>query len=100
MRVRTTFLASIMALCATSVFGQDLQREETQEFSREYAAKPKTIKAFSLAERSIEMRAITRRAQADTPILRARLEESIEMSGVYPGYPQPALVTIDLSLKF
>lgn len=100
MRVRTIFLASAMAFCATSAFSQDLEREEAYELSGEYAAKPKTIRAFSLAERSIEMRAVTRRAQADTSLRRAHLEESIEMSGVYPGYPQPAFVTIDFSLKF
>lgn len=100
MRVRITLIASVMTLCATPVLAQDLQREEALEFHAEYAAKPKTLRAFSLAERSFEMRAVTRRAQADTAIRREHLEESIEMAGVYPGYPQPAFVTIDLSVKF
>ena len=92
MRIRTGFLAGLAALHAAPALGQ--------EFINETAPKPRTIKAFSLAERSIEMRAVTRRAQADTALRRALLEEAIEMRGVYPGYPQPALVTIDFRVRF
>ena len=97
MRIRIILVASVAALHAAPAMGQEAMR---QEFIAERTPEPRTIKAFSLAERSIEMRAVTRRAQADTPLRRAQMEEAIEMHGVYPGYPQPALVTIDFRVQF
>ena len=92
MRIRTSFLAGIAACYAAPALGQEVVSEK--------APKPRTIKAFSLADQSIELRAVTRRAQADTDLRRAQLEESIDMGGVYPGYPQPAFVTIDFRVRF
>lgn len=92
MRVRTISMAAALTLCAT--------HSAAHEWAGKSEAKPRSITAFVLAERTIEMRALTRRAQADTPLLRSQLEESIEMDGVYPGYPQPAMVTIDFRVKF
>lgn len=70
------------------------------EWAGKSEGKPHSLKAFVVAERTIEMRALTRRAHADTELQRAHVRESINMSGVYPGYPQPAMVTIDFRIKF
>lgn len=92
MRVRTISIAAALTLCATN--------SAAHEWAGQSEAKPRSIAAFVVAEQKIEMRALTRRAQADTPLRREQLEESIEMNGVYPGYPQPAMVTIDFRVKF
>lgn len=63
-------------------------------------SKPKPVTSFVLAEREVEILAVTRRARADTPLRRAHLDHSETMAKVMPGYPQPAFVSFDVRLKF
>ncbi|MFC2950911.1 hypothetical protein ACFOOP_03170 [Marinicaulis aureus] len=65
-----------------------------------YRAQPRPVAGFSLAAKRVEMVAVTQRARADTPLRRAHLYESRSMSKVFPGYPQPAFVSVDFRLKF
>ncbi len=97
MQAPIALLASVAAMSATPAFSEETNNLNLIHLN---APKPRTIKAFSVAERSIEMRAVTRRAAADTPLGRTRMEEAIDMKGVYPGYPQPALVTIGVAVRF
>ncbi|MHA7871777.1 MAG: hypothetical protein ACX939_05440 [Hyphococcus sp.] len=62
--------------------------------------RPRAIAAFEFQERAIEIAAVTRRKRADTAIRRAYLEETLAMRRVYPGYPQPAFVTLDIRVPF
>lgn len=65
-----------------------------------YNSKPRAMAAFAFGEKRVEMVAVTRKARADTPLRRAHLNESANMSKVIPGYPQPAFVSVDFRLKF
>ena len=65
-----------------------------------FAAKPRPVASFVLADRRVEMLAVTRLARADTERRRAHLNESENMAKVMPGYPQPAFVSVDLRLNF
>ena len=95
MKKIVTTAAVIMALG----FGA-AKAEEHLLHNEVYRAKPKPVAAFSVAAKRVEMLAVTRRARADTPLRRAHLHESRNMSKVIPGYPQPAFVTIDFRIKF
>ena len=92
MRVRKMTIAAALALQTAPAQGMD--------FTNRGAPKPHSLATFSLAERDFEMRAVTRRARADTNIERAFCRESANMAKVMPGYPQPALITVKLHLKF
>ena len=63
-------------------------------------SKPRAIASFEFKEHAIEISAVTRRKRADTAMRRAFLEESRAMGKVLPGYPQPAFVSFDVSVKF
>ncbi len=63
-------------------------------------SKPRAIASFEIREQAIEISAVTRRKRADTAIRQDFLEESRAMGKVLPGYPQPAFVSFDISLKF
>lgn len=65
-----------------------------------YDAKPRTIGALVLANKRVEMLAVTQRARADTILRRAHLDECRNMAKVMPGYPQPAFVSLDFRVKF
>ncbi len=65
-----------------------------------FNAKPRPVTSFRLADRKVEMLAVTRRARADTPLRRAHLDDCETMAKVMPGYPQPAFVSLDLRLNF
>ena len=61
---------------------------------------PRALTAFAVGERQVEMLAVTRRARADTAIRRAHLDECKTMAKIMPGYPQPAIVSVDFRIKF
>ena len=63
-------------------------------------SKPRAIASFEFKERAFEISAVTRRKRADTAIRYEFLEESRAMGKALPGYPQPAFVSFDVSLKF
>lgn len=92
MGARTIVLTTAAALCAAPA--------AAHEWAGKGQAKPREITAFSVADRTIEMRAVTWRARADTMLGRAHYEESRNMRKVYPGYPQPAYVTLDFRVRF
>ncbi len=95
MRAIATILAMTLSMGAGSA-----KAEEQLLHNTVYRAKPKPVAAFSVAAKRVEMLAVTRRARADTPLRRAHLHESRNMSKVIPGYPQPAFVTVDFRIKF
>lgn len=65
-----------------------------------YGAEPRPVAAFAFAARRVEMLAVTRRARADTALRRAHLDECQSMAKVFPGYPQPAFVSLDFRVRF
>ncbi len=65
-----------------------------------YAPQPRSVAAFSVGARHIEMLAVTQRARADTQLRQKYLEECRSMNKVFPGYPQPAIVSVDFRVKF
>lgn len=95
MRAIVTFLAVMLVLwAAPAAAGQRLIHETP------FAAKPRPIASFVLADRRLDMLAVTRLARADTARRRAYLQESETMGKVLPGYPQPAFVSLDIRLNF
>ncbi len=63
-------------------------------------SKHRSITAFSLAGKQIEMRAVSRKSRADTYLRRQYDEDCRAMAKVLPGFPQPAIVTVDFRLHF
>ncbi len=63
-------------------------------------AKPRPIASLAFAGQEIELLAVTRRASADTELKRAYLHQCRSFSKVIPGYPQPPIVTFNMSVKF
>lgn len=92
MLLKTLIAASAVLCCATPAMAQDVFAGAR--------GKPKPITHFEVANKSIELVAVTRRARADTRVHRAYMKESIAMSKAMPGYPQPALLSFDMRMKF
>ncbi|PQA88573.1 hypothetical protein [Hyphococcus luteus] len=90
-----TILAVSLAFWATPAAAGERLRHETS-----FRAEPKPVTSFTLAERNIELLAVTRRARADTARRRAHLDNCATMAKVMPGYPQPAFVSLDIRLNF
>lgn len=61
---------------------------------------PKKVAAFDVRDTSVEVIAVTRRARANTEFHRRYVDESLSMAKVYPGYPKPAYVSVDMRVKF
>jgi hypothetical protein len=61
---------------------------------------PKTLTAFEIGAQPVEIMAVTRRARADSEFDRYYIDDCETMAKVYPGYPQPALVTFDVRFQF
>lgn len=61
---------------------------------------PKPITAFEVRQQPVEVMAVTRRARADTHFHRAYMDDSQSMGKVLPGYPQPALFSVDVRFQF
>lgn len=74
----------------------------TKAFSSDMAATPKgrAIKAMNVGDRKIEFVAVTARARADSPRRKAYLRECRSYSKIMPGYPQPAIVSVDMRIAF
>ncbi len=87
-------IAFALCIWATPAAANDLEHQTP------FNAKPKPVAAFVVANRRIEMVAVSRRARADTIIRRAHLDECQNMAKVMPGYPQPAFVSVDFRVKF
>lgn len=63
-------------------------------------ATPKAISNFEVADRAIEVLAVTRRARADTRFGEHYRRECEAMGKVLPGYRQPPLLSVDLRVHF
>ena len=86
---------------ATVAFASTLTADAVaSDFEGGFNKKPKTIAAFSVIGKDIEMLAVTRRTRADTAIRKRHLEESRAMAKVMPGYPQPAFISLDFTVRF
>ncbi len=96
MFIRTAALAGVFVFHALPALGQN----HTLTNIRGHQAQPKPIAALSLGARRIEMLAVTQRARADTPLRKAYLHECKSMDKVFPGYPQPAFVSVDFRVRF
>lgn len=92
MLIRKAALAGVLTFYAVPALA------EIEE--RGHKPTPKSLTTFAVADQSIEVLAVTRRARADTRFHRDYLEDSADMSGFMPGYPQPAIVSFDLRLNF
>lgn len=58
------------------------------------------VERFRLAGADVSVIAVGRAAYADTAIGRDAIEEAEEMGKFMPGYPQPAQMTVSLSVSF
>ena len=63
-------------------------------------AGPRPITEFAVANREIELLAVSQKSRADTPLRRDYLYECKSLGKAFPGYPQPAFVSFDLRVKF
>lgn len=95
MRAILTILAVVFVLWASPAAAGDRLSYQTS-----YNAHPRAVAAFMLAQKRVEMVAMTRRARADTPLRRAHLGDCETMAKVMPGYPQPAFMSVDFRLNF
>ncbi|MEX6632474.1 hypothetical protein [Hyphococcus lacteus] len=95
MKIILTLLAIALVLGASpAAAGSKLDKKTP------YQAKPRAIYSLDLTEHKIQVLAITKLARADTRLRREHLDDCETMAKIFPGYPQPALVSIDLSLRF
>lgn len=62
--------------------------------------RPQAIETFTVGGADIAFTAYGRTAYADTGMARDLVEEAQEMNKFMPGYPQPAHVTLSLSVAF
>ena len=95
MRSITAMLAFILALCTAPAHGANRLQHIAS-----YDAQPRAIIAIPMTKKRVEMVAVSKRARADTPMRRAHLGNCENMAKVYPGYPQPAFISVDFRLKF
>lgn len=95
MRTIAIVLAVMQALWAAPASAGEMLIHETP-----FAAKPRPVANFLVAERRVELLAVTRLARADTALRRADLDHCETMSKVMPGYPQPPFVSLDLRVNF
>lgn len=92
MLIRKLALSSVLVLHALPALAEP--------GAREYRSKPKPITQFELRNQSFELLAVTRRARANTAFHRAYMDDCESMAKVFPGYPQPALLSLDVRVSF
>ena len=63
-------------------------------------AGPRPITEFSIANREVELLAVSQRGRADTPLRKDYLYECKSLGKAFPGYPQPAFMSVDFRVKF
>ncbi len=107
----------ISALCATffaqslPVMAQNPARDAALNAARDRASsmaldhsnltrKRRSFTAFTIQDKPVLFAAVTRRARADTQLRRDYMKERLAMGKVYPGYPQPPLITFDIRVQF
>ncbi|MEO1135761.1 MAG: hypothetical protein AAFW68_03995 [Pseudomonadota bacterium] len=95
-------MRAILTILAVSLvlFGSPAAAKERLFHSHAPTAQPRTVAAFTLAAQRVELLAVTRKARADTRLRKAHITECENMAKVFPGYPQPAFVSVDFRIKF
>ena len=71
-----------------------------QKWMDSWDAKPRTVATFRAAKRAVFVKAASKRARGETAFARGHINECETMAKVMPGYPQPALLTVDVGLAF
>lgn len=93
MRIISVIIAFALIL-TTQAAASDLKHQTS------FNTKPRAVASLKVANRHVEMLAVTWRARADTPLERAHLDECRNMAKIMPGYPQPAFVSVDFRVEF
>ncbi len=93
MLIRKAALFAVFAFYGVPALAQ-------QQAPQQLRSKPKVLTAFEVGAQPIEVMAVTRRARADTEFHRHYIDDCESMAKVYPGYPQPALVSFDVRFQF
>lgn len=96
---RTSVITAFALILSIQIYSTPANAVDL-EHQTPFYAKPRPVASLQVANRSVEMLAVTQRARADTPLRRAYLDECQNMSKVMPGYPQPAFVSVDIRVKF
>ena len=96
---RTSVKASFALILSTQILLAAANAIDL-EHQAPFNAEPRPVASLQIANRSLEMLAVTQRARADTPLRRAYLDECQNMSKIMPGYPQPAFLSVDLRIQF
>lgn len=95
MKIIITLLAMALVLgAAPAAAGSKLDKQTP------YRAQPRPIYSLDIAQKNLQIVAVTRLARADTQMRREHLDDCETMAKIYPGYPQPAFVSLDLRLRF
>jgi len=92
MSINRTAMAAALILPSAPALGSEEQDARANE--------PRPIAAIPFGKREVELLAVTQRARADTPLSKDYLDQCKAMAKVFPGYPQPALVSVDFRVKF
>ncbi|MEM8770388.1 MAG: hypothetical protein AAGD92_01950 [Pseudomonadota bacterium] len=92
MLIRKAALAGVLVFYAMPALAET-NRQKT-------APKPHTIVSFDVARQPVEIMAVSRGARADTRFHKSYLEECETMAKVMPGYPQPAIMSVDVRFSF
>lgn len=98
--------AIFMATPATAFDGADARLassfaiEAPVARANDFPRRGRTIAAFALDEQTVTLSAFGRRARARSLGNEADIRHARAMGKVFDGAPQPALFTVELSLKF
>ena len=94
-------LASLACIAAgLAVMATSAAAEPGFAGSKDSIARTYTLSTFEVKGRPLAVTASGRRAYADTPLMRARVEESREMGKAMAGYPQEPHVKVDVRMAF
>jgi len=111
MRIHITALSAAFLAQSLPVMAQDSTRNTGLDAARDRASsmaldhsnltrKRRSFTAFTVQDRPVLFAAVTRRARADTQLRRDYMQERLALEKVYPGYPQPPLITFDVRVQF
>jgi len=89
-----------LAACTTLWVSPAFAADHNDRPLHSIKAQGRPITAMTFRDREFEMVAVTARARADTTYRKDYLKECQSMAKAMPGYPQPALVTLDVRMKF
>ncbi len=93
-------IAFLMTLVALGPGAAKAEPASADPAYAEFRASARNIASFSFAGAELSVAARGRRARADTALAREALDEARAMGKFMPGYPQPALVVVDVRIWF